>query len=168
MDKTFFAWYKFQSCSFTVKYLFMYNNALSPKLSRKFEHKRFIRWKIMERPLSSPDLNLILVVFGIFRSVWVWLGWLGKNWMYVWALTCGRKGRIDRHLFWLTVCVRRFFFLDCVGFHQCNVCCDRCMGWSLFLPEVVSLLVYFEMFVRFLMVCDVVCMNDIPNLVSLS
>ena len=34
--------------------------------------------------------------------------------------------------------------------------------------EAVSLLVGFEMFVRFLMVCDVVCMIGIPNLVSLS
>ena len=31
-------------------------------------------------------------------------------WMCVWALTCGRKGCFDRHLFWLIVCVPRFFF----------------------------------------------------------
>ena len=33
--------------------------------------------------------------------------------------------------------------------------------------KVISLLVHFEMLVRFLMVCDVVCMIGIPNLVSL-
>ena len=33
--------------------------------------------------------------------------------------------------------------------------------------EVVMLLVRFEMFVKFLMVCDVVCIIGIPNLVNL-
>ena len=32
---------------------------------------------------------------------------------------------------------------------------------------MVSLLVRFEMFVRFLMVCDMVCMIGIPNFVNL-
>ena len=30
-----------------------------------------------------------------------------ENWMSVWALTCGRKRRFDRHLFSLIVCVRK-------------------------------------------------------------
>ena len=34
--------------------------------------------------------------------------------------------------------------------------------------DVVTLLVRFEMLVRLLMVCDVVCMIGIPNLVKLS
>ena len=42
-----------------------------------------------------------IAIFGIFCSVCVWLGWLGKKWMCIWALTCGRKGCFDRHLFWL-------------------------------------------------------------------
>ena len=43
------------------------------------------------------------------------------------------------------------------------------MGWSICLHEgIVSLLVRFMMFVRFLMVFDVVCMIDIPNLFSFS
>ena len=77
----------------------------------------------------------ILVVFRIFCCVWVWLGWLGKNWMCVWALTCKRKWLFDVHLFWLIVCVRRFFFLGCVGFRRCNLCCNLCMGWSMCLCE---------------------------------
>ena len=48
----------------------------------------------------------ILVVIGFFCCIWVLLRWLWKNWMCIWALTCRRKGRFDRHLFWLIVCVR--------------------------------------------------------------
>ena len=77
----------------------------------------------------------ILVVFKIFCSVWVWLGWFEKNWMCFWALTCGRKWRFSCHLFWLIVCICKFFSLDCVGFHRCNVCCNLCMGWSICLLE---------------------------------
>ena len=33
---------------------------------------------------------------------------------------------------------------------------------------MVSLLARFEMFVRFLMVCDLVCMISIPNLINFS
>ena len=72
--------------------------------------------------------------------------------MCVWALTCRIKGCFDRHLFWLIVCIRKLFFLDCVGFCRCN-CSHLRMGEEL-IPvwEVVSLLVPFEMFVRFLTV----------------
>ena len=72
----------------------------------------------------------ILIVCGIFCNACIWLEWLGKNWRCVWALSCERKERFDRHLFWLIVCVRRFFFffLDFVGFRRCNVCCNLCMG----------------------------------------
>ena len=55
--------------------------------------------------------------------------------MCVWSLTCGRKGRFDHHLFWLIVCVCKFFFLDCVGFHWCNVCCNLCMEWGICLHK---------------------------------
>ena len=42
--------------------------------------------------------------------------------------------------------------------------------FELYMPvwEVVMLLVFFEMFMRFLMVCDVVCITGIPNSVNLS
>ena len=66
----------------------------------------------------------ILVVFGIFCNAWAWLEWLGKNRRCVWALTCGRKEHFDCHLFCLIVCVRRLFFLYCVGFRRCNACCN--------------------------------------------
>ena len=58
MDKTFFSLYKFQFRSFNVKCVFMYANA--SKLTWEFfEHERFTGEKIMEWPLSSPDLKLI-------------------------------------------------------------------------------------------------------------
>ena len=53
----------------------------------------------------------------------------------VWALTCGKKGRFNRHLFWLIICVLRLFFLDCVGFLRCNVCHNLCMRQSICLGE---------------------------------
>ena len=46
----------------------------------------------------------ILVVFGMFCSVWVSLGWLGKNRIYVWVLTCGKK-----RAFWSS-----FVLIDCL------------------------------------------------------
>ena len=101
-------------------------------------------WPVMVRFGKNLDVvlyglfwkwPLILVVFGIFCNVWVWLGWLGKNWMCVSALTCRRKERFNRHLFWLIFCVCRFFFLDCVRFHRCNICYNLCMGWSICLCE---------------------------------
>ena len=62
MDKTFFAWYKSQSHSFKVKCVFMHDNDpshVSKLTCELFQHKRFTGEKIMEWPLSSPDLNLI-------------------------------------------------------------------------------------------------------------
>ena len=62
IDKTLFAWYKSQSCSFKMKYVFLHGNVLSPvsELTQKFfERKRFTEEKIMEWPPSSPDFNLI-------------------------------------------------------------------------------------------------------------
>ena len=99
----------------------------------------------------------IFIILGVFWSVWIWSWGLGKNWKCVWALICGRKGCFDRYLFWLIVCARRYFFLDCVGFCRFNVCYNLCIGWTMSSWEFVSLFVRFEMFVRLLMVCDVVC-----------
>ena len=53
----------------------------------------------------------ILVVCGVFCNLCIWFEWLGKNWRCVWTPTCERKGRFHCHLFWLNVCVCRFFFI---------------------------------------------------------
>ena len=96
---------------------------------------RQVWWDLIKTWMLFWRWPQILAVFRNFCSVWVWLGWLGKNWMCVWALTCGRKRCFDRHLFWLIICVCKFFFLDCVGFSRCNVCCNLCMRWSICLHE---------------------------------
>ena len=110
----------------------------------------------------------ILLFFGLFCSVWVWLGWLGKYWMCVWSLTYGRKLRSDRHLIWFIVYVRIIFFsrLRSVSSMYCLLQSLHEMQY-MSAWEVVSLFIRFVMFVRFLIVCDLVCMIGIPNLVSL-
>ena len=61
IDKTFFAWYNSQSCSFKMKCEFMYDNAqyhVSKYTHEFFEHKSFTE-EIMEWPPSRTDLNPI-------------------------------------------------------------------------------------------------------------
>ena len=121
--------------------------------SEKFFFISFVFWFCFHSVWCSPSVmsfsknvdavlyglfwswTLILVVFGMFCSVWVWVGRLGKNWPRIWALTCGRKGRFDCYMFYLIVCVRKFFSLDCVGFRRCNVYCNLCMRWRICLCE---------------------------------
>ena len=62
IDKTFFVWYKSQSCGFKVKSVFTPDNApfhVSKLTCVFFEHSKSTREKIMEQLLSSSVLKLI-------------------------------------------------------------------------------------------------------------
>ena len=117
-------------CSpFSIHILFSFS-MMFPRYGEIRENPgHYFIWFVLEMTADSSSLRDFLLCMGLIRVAWE------KNWMRVEALTWGRKGFFDPHLFWLIVCVRRFFFLDCFGFRRCNLYCNICMRWCICLRE---------------------------------
>ena len=118
-------------------------------------------WFVLEMTAGSCSLRDFLQRMGLIMFTWE------KSDMCL-SSNMWEKRRFHPHLFLLIVCVRKLFFLDWVGFRRCNVYCNLCMRRSIYLRERWSRCWSVLLCVRFLMVCNVVCMIGIPNLVFLS
>ena len=116
--RVFFFFYSF---SIWIWFSFMYGEIWS-------KTERCFIWLVLEMTADSCGLRDFLQCMGLIKMTW-------EKIECVWALICGRNGRFDRHFLWLIVCVRSFFFLDCIGFRRFNVRCNLCMGWSICLRK---------------------------------